>query len=244
MAKISLRVLTDDILLLVRNNNISESEDLSRAHIHSWIKAYKNQLWKQERDRLKALARQGALDEETLADNEFIKRVEIGPLELEEVPSKSDVPTFTKRTVDVIPDVMDNAEGSILAIHDQQGEVIQYMNHIRRHYQYWRKYTFGEMTAHYMDNGHIYVQGLVDEDELKYIYVLYLLEVKDDTSDGEDEDDPVDEDDVEIPAWMVPPIKKLILTNELAFMLNRPSDDSNNATLASVKPHGPQDDEE
>ena len=244
MAKISLRVLTDDILLLVRNNNISESEDLSRSHIHSWIKAYKNQLWKQERDRLKALARQGALDEETLADNEFIKRVEIGPLELEEVPSKSDVPTFTKRTVDVIPDVMDNAEGSILAIHDQQGEVIQYMNHIRRHYQYWRKYTFGEMTAHYMDDGHIYVQGLVDEDELKYIYVLYLLEVKDDTSDGEDEDDPVDEDDVEIPAWMVPPIKKLILTNELAFMLNRPSDDSNNATLASVKPHGPQDDEE
>lgn len=244
MAKISLRVLTDDILLLVRNNNISESEDLSRAHIHSWIKAYKNQLWKQERDRLKALARQGALDEETLADNEFIKRVEIGPLELEEVPSKSDVPTFTKRTVDVIPDVMDNAEGSILAIHDQQGEVIQYMNHIRRHYQYWRKYTFGEMTAYYMDNGHIYVQGLVDEDELKYIYVLYLLEVKDDTPDGEDEDDPEDEDDVEIPAWMVPPIKKLILTNELAFMLNRPSDDSNNATLASVKPHGPQDDEE
>ena len=244
MAKISLRVLTDDILLLVRNNNISESEDLSRSHIHSWIKAYKNQLWKQERDRLKALARQGALDEETLADNEFIKRVEIGPLELEEVPSKSDVPTFTKRTVDVIPDVMDNAEGSILAIHDQQGEVIQYMNHIRRHYQYWRKYTFGEMTAHYMDNGHIYVQGLVDEDELKYIYVLYLLEVKDDTADGEDEDDPEDEDDVEIPAWMVPPIKKLILTNELAFMLNRPSDDSNNATLASVKPHGPQDDEE
>lgn len=244
MAKISLRVLTDDILLLVRNNNISESEDLSRAHIHSWIKAYKNQLWKQERDRLKALARQGALDEETLADNEFIKRVEIGPLELEEVQSKSDVPTFTKRTVDVIPDVMDNAEGSILAIHDQQGEVIQYMNHIRRHYQYWRKYTFGEMTAYYMDNGHIYVQGLVDEDELKYIYVLYLLEVKDDTPDGEDEDDPADEDDVEIPAWMVPPIKKLILTNELAFMLNRPSDDSNNATLASVKPHGPQDDEE
>ena len=244
MAKISLRVLTDDILLLVRNNNISESEDLSRAHIHSWIKAYKNQLWKQERDRLKALARQGALDEETLADNEFIKRVEIGPLELEEVESKSDVPTFTKRTVDVIPDVMDNAEGSILAVHDQQGEVIQYMNHIRRHYQYWRKYTFGEMTAHYMDDGHVYVQGLVDEDELKYIYVLYLLEVKDDTADGEDEDNPVDDDDVEIPAWMVPPIKKLILTNELAFMLNRPSDDSNNATLASVKPHGPQDDEE
>jgi hypothetical protein len=47
-----------------------------------------------------------------------------------------------------------------------------------------------------------------------------------------------------IPAWMVPPIKERIMKNELAFMLNKPSDDSNNATLASVKPHGPQDDEE
>ena len=100
------------------------------------------------------------------------------------------------------------------------------------------------MTGYYKDDGHIYIQGLVDQDELEYIYVLYLLEVKDDTADGEGEDDPDDEDDVEIPAWMVPPIKKLILNNELAFMLNRPSDDSNNATLASVKPHGPQDDEE
>ena len=244
MAKISLRVLTDDILLLVRNNNISESEDLSRGHIHAWIKAYKNQLWKQERDRLKQMAKQNALRWDDLADNEFVKRVEIGPLELEKVESNSEIPTFTKRTVEVIPDVLDNAESSILAIHDESGENIQYMNHIRRHYNYWRKYTFGEMTGHYKDDGHVYVQGLVDQDELKYIYVLYLLEVKDDTPDGEDDDDPADEDDVLIPAWMVPPIKKLILDNELAFMLNRPSDDSNNATLASVKPHGPQDDEE
>lgn len=244
MAKISLRVLTDDILLLVRNNNISESEDLSRGHIHAWIKAYKNQLWKQERDRLKQMAKQNALLWDDLADNEFVKRVEIGPLELEKVESNSEIPTFTKRTIDVIPDVLDNAESSILAIHDESGENIQYMNHIRRHYNYWRKYTFGELTGHYKDDGHVYVQGLVDQDELKYIYVLYLLEVKDDTPDGEDDDDPADEDDVLIPAWMVPPIKKLILDNELAFMLNRPSDDSNNATLASVKPHGPQDDEE
>ena len=56
MAKISLKTITDDILLLVRNNNISESEDLSRSQIHAWIKAYKNQIWKEERDRKKLLA--------------------------------------------------------------------------------------------------------------------------------------------------------------------------------------------
>ncbi len=244
MAKISLKKLTDDILLMVRNNNISESEDFSRSHIHSWIKAYKNQIWKEERDRRKLLAKQNQLTWEDSEDNEFIKKVEIGPLKLEQVASDSIIPTYTKRTVEVIPDVLDNSESSILAVHDQSGENIQYMDHIRRHYNYWRKYTFGEMTSHYKDDGHIYIQGLVDQNELEYVYVLYLLEVKDDTPDGDGENDPDDEDDVLIPAWMVPPIKERIMKNELAFMLNRPSDDSNNATLASVKPHGPQDDEE
>lgn len=244
MAKISLKTLTDDILLIVRNNNISESEDFSRAHIHAWIKAYKNQIWKEELDKKKLLAKQGLLDFEDLGDNEFIHKIESGPLELEPVKSDSEIPTFTKRTVEPLVDVLNNDDKSILAVHDQQGENIQYMNHIRRHYQYWRKYTFGEMTAYYKDDGHIYVQGLVDKDQLKYIYVLWLKEINDDTDDGEDDDGPDDEDDVNIPAWMVPRIKERILKNELAFMLNRPSDDSNNATLASVKPHGPQDDEE
>nr|DAS39489.1 MAG TPA: hypothetical protein [Caudoviricetes sp.] len=57
-------------------------------------------------------------------------------------------------------------------------------------------------------------------------------------------EDKSSEDDIHIPAWLVPPIKDAIMKNELAFMLQRPSDDSNNSTLASVKPHGPQDDEE
>jgi hypothetical protein len=55
MAKISLKDITDDILLLVRNNNISESEDLSRSQIHVWVKTYKNLIWKEERDKRKTL---------------------------------------------------------------------------------------------------------------------------------------------------------------------------------------------
>lgn len=243
MAKISLKTITDDILLLVRNNNISESEDLSRAQIHAWVKAYKNQIWKEERDRRKLLGLQNGLDSDQLADDEFIKRIEVGPLLLEEVESKSDKPIFTKRTVDEIPDVIDNSPSGILAIHDQEGENIQYMDHIRRHYNYWRRYTFGELTGYYKDDKHVYIQGTADKGELKYVYVYYLQEVKDDTSDGSEDDAP-DEDKVMIPAWMIPGIKERIIKNELAFMLNRPSDDSNNATLASVKPHGPQDEEE
>lgn len=242
MPTISLKTITDDILLLVRNNNISESEDFSRAQIHAWVKAYRHRIWKEEKDKRKQMALLGQLSWEDIVDDEYIQKIETGPMKLEEVESQSDQPIHTKRTVDALENVMDNDEKSILAVHDQQGENIQYMNHVRRFYHNWRKYTFGEMTAYYKDDGHIYVQGLVDQDKLEYIYVLWLREV-DDEEDADDQDGP-GEDDVKIPAWMVPLIKERIIKNELAFMLNRPSDDSNNATLASVKPHGPQDDEE
>ena len=41
MIQISLKELIDDILLIVRNNNISESEDLSREQVAVWIKTYR-----------------------------------------------------------------------------------------------------------------------------------------------------------------------------------------------------------
>lgn len=244
MAQISLKEITDDILLLVRNSNISESEDLSRSQIHSWIRSYKHMIWREEKNRRKDMIRTGQLEVEDLIDNEFIKKIETGPHELEEVESLDDQPIFTKRIKKPLVDVLDNSEDSILAVHDQEGENIQYMNHIRRHYNYWRKYTFGELTAFYKDDGHVYVQGLTDMGNLKYIYILWLKEIDEDEDNGEDPENGPDEDDIMIPAWMVPPIKERILKNELPFMLNRPSDDSNNATIASVKPHGPQDDEE
>ena len=240
MAKISLKTITDDILLLVRNNNISESEDLSRAQIHAWVKAYRHKLWKDEKDRRKSLSIVNGLLWEDIADNEFIKIVETGPHKLEEVESPDGQPLYTKVTEDALENVLNNSGSSILAVHDIDGENIQYMNHIRRNYSYWRKYTFGDMTAFYKDDGHVYVQGIVDKDQLQYIYIKWLKEVDEDEDDGDTDD----ESDVMIPAWMVPTIKELIFKNELAFMLNRPSDDSNNATLASVKPHGPQDEEE
>ena len=118
MASISLKTITDDILLLVRNNNISESEDLSRAQIHAWVKTYKNELWKREKDRKKLEAKQFQLDFEDWADDEFIKRIEVGPLKLEDVPSNTDNPTFTKRTVEELDGVLDNIGTSILAVHD------------------------------------------------------------------------------------------------------------------------------
>ena len=52
MKTFSARTLIDDILLIVRNNNISESEDMSRDQILSWIMQYKAYLSKKEDDKV------------------------------------------------------------------------------------------------------------------------------------------------------------------------------------------------
>ena len=242
MGYISLTTIIDDILLLVRNNNISESEDLSRAQIAAWVKGYRRKLHKDRLDQLKKQSISFLGELQNLIDDDLLVKKEVGPLALEDVESYDDVPVFTKRTIDTLENIFNNDGDSILAVHDQIGTNIQYMNHVRRHYQYFRKYTGGDLTAYYSDDKHVYVQGTADQNKLRNIWVLALYELNDDDADNDTDD--IDEEDVKIPGWMVPDIKNLILKNELAFMINRPSDDSNNATLASVKPHGPQDQEE
>lgn len=223
MNGISLRAFIDDILLLVRNNNISESEDLSREQIAGWIKAYKAAVLKEQQDK----------DEKEDNDGIDDSLTSTIVLDLEDFESPSGEETFTKVTTEELPGILNNSENNIISVFDEEGCPIQSMNEFRRHFHYFRKYTYGEMTYFY-DEGKIYVQGLVDKGQLSHIYVTGIFE------DGDD----VEEDKIMIPAWMVPTIKNNILKNELAFMLQRPSDDSNNATLASVKPHGPQDAEE
>lgn len=235
MSTASLRTLIDDILLMVRNNNISESEDFSRAQIASWILAYKAHLLKLEEEK----DEQEDDNPDSDADDSLTKS--IGPLELihEEADPKCCTKEFTKRTKEKIPGILGKSDYNIVQVTDAQGCPIQKMHEQRRHFHYFRKYTFGEMTWFY-ENEYIYVQGLADDDQLKYIYVQGIFD-----DDAENEDGTgTDEDDVKVPLWMVPRIKELIMRNELAFILRMPSDDSNNATLASVKPHGPQDQEE
>lgn len=227
MSLFSLRTLIDDILLIIRNNNISESEDFSRAQIAAWVMAYKALLTKQQQDKDKEDSNNDNPDDSLLATK--------GPIELIEEPSLDDTCLHRKRTKDKIPALLGDSADNLISVADQEGCVIQFMNEKRRHYHFFRKYTFGEMTC-WFENGYVYVQGYTDLGNLKYIWITGTF--------ADNGDDGTPEDDVQIPGWMIPNIKKMILENELRFMLNRPSDDSNNSTLASVKPNGPQDQEE
>ena len=218
----SLRTVIDDILLIVRNNNISESEDLSRDQVRAWVIAYKAYLAKKKEDK----------DKETGEDIDSDDSLSssMGPIEL--VSEKSTDPClYVKRTKNKLPDIMGNSDSNIINVTDADGCSIQLMNPSRRHYHNFRRYTYGEPSYKYQD-GYIYIQG-ADIKGLKEIYIEANF------TEGVGDD----EDSIIIPGWMIPDIKKAIMDNELSFMLKRPSDDINNSTLSSVKPHGPQDQE-
>lgn len=221
----SLRTLIDDILLLVRNNNVSESEDFSRSQIRAWIMQYKALLAKQKSDQDKELS------DDDYSDDSLTETK--GPIELVKKASLDCNNLYTRRTKDKIPELLNDSSDSIISVTDQDGCQIQPMAKERRHYHWFRQYTHSELTYYYQD-GYIYVQGNIDCEKLKFIWVTGVW-----VNDSDDKD----EDDISIPGWMIPTIKQLIIKNELAFMLRLPSDDSNNATLQGIKPHGPQDTE-
>lgn len=225
MNAFSLRTIIDDILLLVRNNNISESEDLSRMQIAAWVLAYKKALLKDRKDKEK-----GSMNdvEEDTSMQEMLETK--GPLKLifEESLDKNNL--FKRRTKDKIPSILDNDKANIISVQDQNGCVIQYMSELRKHYHTFRKYTKDELTYHY-ENGYIYIHGKDDYGMLKNIFVTGIF-----SEDIDLDDSDVDEDDIKIPGWMIPDIKKMIMQNELAFMLQRISDDDNNSTLDGIKP--------
>ena len=222
----SLNTLIDDILLIVRNNNISESEDLSRQQIASWILSYEAMLVKKQKDS------DSRTSGEDNTDDSLTQTV--GPVELIEMPHNGNTPIYTRRTKDEIPELLGDSDDNLISVTDESGCTIQRMSKQRRHYHYFRHYTFGELTYFYQD-GYIYIQGTEDMNKLKYIYYTAIF------TNG---DDDIDADSVIIPGWMAPEIKQLIIKNELTMMLHLPSDDSDNATNTSVKPHGPQDQEE
>lgn len=216
MNTFSLRTLIDDIMLIVRNNNISESEDFSRSQIASWIIAYKSFLIKKKQD-------DSEMSDDDSEDDSLMKT--IGPLELIQVESLDNTKLYTKRTKEKIPQLAGDSANNIISIQDQEGCPIQKMNEQRRHFHYFRRYTFGELTSRY-ENGYVYIDGLVDLNRLKYIWIQGVF------ADNTDQD----EDSIKIPLWMVPQIKDLIFKNELRFMVAMPSDDSNNSTLDGIKP--------
>lgn len=203
----SLDSIVQDIILTYRDNQVSESENLSRIQVELWIHQYRALLIKQD------------LDKGREVNPDYVQT--IGPLHISKVSNCTG--GFNYKSDEEIPNFIDLHFGSgIVAIKDMNGDLIQLGTETKAKYQVSRKYTCKDYIA-YIKNNHLYILG---PEHLEYVKIEGILE--DPTQAGECFDR--DNTPYPVPANMIPTIKQMIFERELNIMLTVPSDHTNNST--------------
>lgn len=202
----TLNQLVDNILLIARNNNIAESEHLSRMQIEKWIIGYRAMLIKQDIDKGRDI-------------NElYLTTIEPIHLDREET-----VPGYFTYVGDKeLPKLIDfNYRPGVINVRDMFGNIIQIGSRTKAKLQKYRKATCKDYIA-WVKNNRIYVDG--DSNQLEYISVDVIAEDPTELNACFDPDN-----EFPIPSAMIPTITQMILERELRFMITMPSDDTNDA---------------
>ncbi len=202
----TLNQLIDNILLIARNNNIAESEHLSRAQIEKWIIGYRAMLIKQDIDKGRDI-------------NElYLTTIEPIHLDREET-----VPGYFTYVGDKeLPKLIDfNYRPGVINVRDMFGNIIQIGSRTKAKLQKYRKATCKDYIA-WVKNNRIYVDG--DSNQLEYVSVDVIAEDPTELKACFDPDS-----EFPIPSAMIPTITQMILERELRFMITMPSDDTNDA---------------
>lgn len=202
----TLNQLVDNILLIARNNNIAESEHLSRVQIEKWIIGYRAMLIKQDIDKGRDI-------------NElYLTTIEPIHLDREET-----VPGYFTYVGDKeLPKLIDfNYRPGVINVRDMFGNIIQIGSRTKAKLQKYRKATCKDYIA-WVKNNRIYVDG--DSNQLEYISVDVIAEDPTELNACFDPDN-----EFPIPSAMIPTITQMILERELRFMITVPSDDTNDA---------------
>lgn len=203
----SLSTIIDDLLLIVRNSNISESENLSRIQVELWIHQYRALLIKQDIDKGREI------------NPDYVQT--FGPLHISKVSNCTG--GYNYISDEELPKFIDLHFGSgLVAVKDMDGNLIQVGTETKAKYQTSRKYTCNDHIA-YLKNNHLYILG---PEHLEYVKIEGILEDPTQAGDCFDRDDTP----YPVPANMIPTIKQMIFERELNIMSQMPSDDTNNST--------------
>ncbi len=206
----TLDTIIDDILLELRNNNISESEQINRLQIEQWIIQYRAMLIKQDIDRGRDV-NPSYIQE---IDNINLNIVDYAS---EDLGNASDKILVTEGE---IPKTIDfHFKSGITSIMDQFGNEVQLMSEKRSNMQKYRKYTFYAYSA-FIKKNRIYINGPGD---IRSINIRGIFEDPSITP-GFDRDNDV----FPIPSNMIPVIKSLIFEREIKIQL--PTDTTNNSS--------------
>lgn len=201
--------LIDNVLQIARNNNVAESEHLSRHQIALWIHYYRAFLIKQWIDK------ERFLDD---IDEMFIQTIE--PIHLDKVETSPGKIVYVGDKE--LPKLIKfNKRVGVVAVRDMYGNLIQLGSYTKAKLQKYRKATCADYIA-WVKGNKIYVEG--DSNLLEWISVDVIAEDPTDLGDCWDPDD-----EYPIPGAMIPTIMQLIMERELHIMVAMPSDTTNNS---------------
>ncbi len=204
----NINTIIDDIMLILRNHSISESDSVSRIQIEQWIHHYRAMLIKQDIDRGRDINQSYVQN----IDGMELDIVAYGGDEIE-----SSTPMLV--TKDKLPTTIDfHYKSGISMISDLIGNEIQLMTEKRSHMQKYRKYTYYNYSA-YLKGNRIYINGPGD---ISSINVSGIFENPSEVPGY----NPMT-DQYPVPFNMLPLIKELIFTKE--FKLNVPTDKTNDS---------------
>ena len=200
----TLNELCDDVLLEARNNNISESEKISKYQIMLWIKSYRAMLIKQKLDRKEPL---DSMFTQTIRMH--VDKIEKDPGHIEymgdkELPTLLNTKWFT----------------GLISVKDAYGNIIQVGDETKMKFQKYRKYTCKDYIA-YKKNNRLYVEG--DANTLEYIDVDVIAE---DPTENKLCYDP-SKDEYPLPVYMWPTVKNMIFNSDIYTMFQQQSDVTN-----------------
>ena len=201
---ITLNNLIDDIMLSLRNNNISESENINRKQIELWILQYRSLLLRQEIDKGNNI-------------NDLAYQTIMLNLEPDEYLQYNTLGVYRLKSTNSIPSVINiGSTIEVSSVFDESGNEIQLMSKGRSNMQSQRKYTSRDYTA-YLEGNKLCLNGdiLLDRVEFRSIFEN-PADVEGFTSD----------DPYPIPYGFIPTLRALILDKE--FRIGRPTDNINN----------------
>lgn len=197
--------MVDDILLEARNNNIGESEKLSRHQIILWIKTYRSMLLKQK------------VDKGEMIDDVFTQTLRMHLSRVQTAPGH-----YVYRSDEDLPVLLNTKKSNgLISVRDAYGNLIQVGNETKMKYQKYRKNTCDDYIA-WKDGNKIYVDG--SNNLLEYVDIKVIME--DPTSKQACYNPDTDEYPLSNHMW--PTIKDLIFTKDLVNMVRQFSDITNN----------------
>lgn len=208
--------LIDDVLLEARNNNIAESEHLSRYQIELWIKSYRAQLIKQDIDKGRTINPLYTTTIKTTVNQVVEDNGHCVYVGEDELPTLIDF----------------NNKPGVISVKDAYGNLIQLGSETKMKLQGFRKYSCNDYIAYVKDNK-IYVEG--DSNVLEHIEVQVIAE--DPTELGECYNPNADE--YPIPASMWGTIKQMIFTRDFQTMRQQVSDTTNNSMDETQNAYNP-----